>query len=194
MKKKKNWLQLLAIMMVAVLCVGFVSCGGDDDDGAPVSSGKENKSLLGGWSEMNFSMVLMTNGKMLYKKDKDINQGNWNYNEQTGVLATDVESYQWMVNLISEDSWAGIRLWTQKPATAKREIASAAGMLLAGWTWTFNGLEKKFSLKLTDVSEDRSKDVITIKHYSDIYEIHHPYDYNNVYLLSPSGNKYYLKK
>ncbi|MBO5592610.1 MAG: hypothetical protein J5913_06570 [Prevotella sp.] len=207
MEKKKNLLRLLAIMMAAVLCVGFVSCGDDDDDGEDVPLGKENNALLGGWSEMNFSMVLMTNGKMLYYKSSssgqdDVKEGNWNYNEQTGILATDVEYYQWNVNLISEDSWAGIRLWTQKPVTATRKIAFTARMLLAGRTWIFNGMEKSYHLtdgwvrqiNSTDVSEDRSKDVMTIKHSKDIYEIHHPYDYDNVYILFPSGNKYYPKK
>ena len=37
--KKRNYWSLLAIMMVAVLCVGFVSCGDDDDEGGNGGNG-----------------------------------------------------------------------------------------------------------------------------------------------------------
>lgn len=39
--KKSNYSYLLAIMLLAVLCIGFVSCGGDDDDGtSKVTTGR----------------------------------------------------------------------------------------------------------------------------------------------------------
>lgn len=217
MKKKRNYLRLLTIMLAVVSCIVFASCGGDNNEDEEVFTVKENNALLGGWKEIDLYMVLMKNGKMLYYKDnQDVKEGNWNYNEKTGILATDVDNYQWMVNLISENSWAGIRLWNQKTANAKREIALTAGILLASRTWTFKELERNYhfyayssyksnryyspyvtgsgTIRLTDVSEDRSKDVITIKYQGDIYEIHHPYNYDSIYLSFPSGNKYYPKK
>lgn len=45
--KKKNYLHLLAIMMVAMLSVGFVSCGSDDDDD-DISGGSELVDKLQG--------------------------------------------------------------------------------------------------------------------------------------------------
>lgn len=44
--KKKNYLHLLAFAMVAMLCVGFTSCGGDDDD---EDGGISKKALVGTW-------------------------------------------------------------------------------------------------------------------------------------------------
>ena len=215
--KKKYFGSLLTFMMVAILCVGFVSCGSDDEEEA--SSGKDNNTLVGGWMDSDLYMVLLTDGKMFYYKTNElVNEGNWNYNEQTGILATDVDKYQWSINLITENSWAGIRLWNQKTTTAQRNIVATAGILLAGRTWTFNEIKKNYSfhtyritnkgfqdntpyvesgsehISLTDVSEDRSKDVITVKYNGGIYEIHHPYNYDSIYLLFPSGNKYYPKK
>lgn len=34
---KKNYLKLMAFLFAAIVCVGFVSCGGDDDDGPKTS-------------------------------------------------------------------------------------------------------------------------------------------------------------
>lgn len=46
--RKKNYLHLLAIIMVALLSVGFVSCGSDDDDDIPGGSELVDK-LQGTW-------------------------------------------------------------------------------------------------------------------------------------------------
>jgi len=47
--EKKGYLHLLAIMMVAILSIGFVSCGSDDDDDdGSVASGNELVDKLQG--------------------------------------------------------------------------------------------------------------------------------------------------
>lgn len=45
--KKKNLLHLLAIMMVAVLSVGFASCSSDDDESV-------DSSIIGTWEDTNY--------------------------------------------------------------------------------------------------------------------------------------------
>jgi len=46
---KKNLLRLLAIMMVAMLSVGFASCSNDDDDNGTSSSSELINKLQGTW-------------------------------------------------------------------------------------------------------------------------------------------------
>ncbi len=43
---KKSYLQLAAILMVTILCFGFVSCGSDDNDG-----NGDSTFLIGEWQE-----------------------------------------------------------------------------------------------------------------------------------------------
>ena len=102
--KKKNYLYLLAIMMVFVLSVGMTSCGGDDGD----DEEKESKELLIGtwhmdeiriddahsWTENTTTfksdgtlerIEYLTQGngvKYSYKKG-----GQYSYNANTGVLS-----------------------------------------------------------------------------------------------------------
>lgn len=64
--KKKNWLwSMLAVMMVAMLSVGIVSCGKDDDDNGTGSS-VSNSSVVGRWTgtngTWNFTYVFNSNG------------------------------------------------------------------------------------------------------------------------------------
>lgn len=44
---KKNWFSLFATMMAVVMCVGFTSCGDDDDEGGSVDVTVAN--LVGTW-------------------------------------------------------------------------------------------------------------------------------------------------
>ena len=47
--KKKNYLHLLAIMMVTMLSVGFASCGSDDDDNDITGGSELVDKLQGTW-------------------------------------------------------------------------------------------------------------------------------------------------
>lgn len=86
---KKNLFNWLTILMVAIVSVGFVSCGDDDDDeeGGPVS-------LVGTWS-LNFGtedyclLSFYTNGTVKYQEYDD---GEWeeesiySYTYSNGIL------------------------------------------------------------------------------------------------------------
>ena len=56
---KKNLFRLMAIMMVATLCLGFASCGDDDDDN------DKGSPIAGTWTSVNNSQdkfVFLSNG------------------------------------------------------------------------------------------------------------------------------------
>ena len=64
---KKNLWRLMAILMVAMLSVGFVSCGDDDDEDGPSGS-----SLTGTWKETYYQETeyKLTDGNWV-KTDED---------------------------------------------------------------------------------------------------------------------------
>ena len=76
--EKKNYLHLLTIIMVAVLSVGFVSCGSDDDD--DVLSGSELvDKLQGTWefqkgTETVMDMTITLNRSSLSEMKKSMEQ------------------------------------------------------------------------------------------------------------------------
>lgn len=88
---KKNLLNCMTILMVAILSAGFVSCG-DDDDNSIEKDG--NVSLVGTWS-LNFGpddyclLTFYKNGTVKYQEYDD---GEWeedetyNYTYGNGIL------------------------------------------------------------------------------------------------------------
>ena len=65
MSKKNNLMSLLAMMMVAMLTIGFISCGGDDDSEAPNNGQPVNPSVTVNDPEgtISLSMRNADNGK-----------------------------------------------------------------------------------------------------------------------------------
>lgn len=57
--KEKSFLHLLAIMMVAMLSVGFVSCGDDDDDDVDIAGSELIDKLQGTWQFQNGTETIM---------------------------------------------------------------------------------------------------------------------------------------
>lgn len=51
--KRKSYLQLLAIIMVAMLCFGFSSCGSDDDENGTDNDSELIDKLQGTWQFSN---------------------------------------------------------------------------------------------------------------------------------------------
>ena len=93
MNKRKRFFGLLAVLMLALLSVGLVSCSDDDDDGGGGSAG--NAEIVGIWVDGKKTMVLGSDGsynmtdtsmgdKTQYRK------GTYSYNPVQGLFALDV--------------------------------------------------------------------------------------------------------
>ena len=69
---KKSLLQLMAVMMVAMLSIGFASCGGDDDDD---NGGGNTAGLVGKWRCVykKSESYYMSNGEWYPKKNEEKN-------------------------------------------------------------------------------------------------------------------------
>ena len=78
---KKNYLHLMAIMIVAMLCVGFASCGSDDEE---KDEEKVSSPLIGTWengtSEAGAVIVFKSNGTIIW--DSNVN-GKTRHSEGT---------------------------------------------------------------------------------------------------------------
>ena len=72
---KKNLLNWMTILMVAIVCVGFVSCGGDDDDSNSVT---DPSAIIGTWVkfyEKETKWVLSNGDWVKTSEDEDNNHG-----------------------------------------------------------------------------------------------------------------------
>lgn len=80
--EKKNYLHLTTIMIVAMLCVVFASCGSDDDE---MEGGKVDSPLIGTWehgtSDAGAIIVFKSNGTVVWdsnvKGDKKHSEGTF---------------------------------------------------------------------------------------------------------------------
>lgn len=84
--EKKNLFPICAIMMIALVSIGFVSCSDDDDDGNPI---------VGSWSCTNH--YYGGTDTYVFKSDNtftwsctgewwDANSGRYSYNPENGLL------------------------------------------------------------------------------------------------------------
>lgn len=79
---KKNFLHVLTVMMVAMLCVGFISCGGDDGEN---TSGAIDSRILGTWySTVSEGWDYVDGITVNHWRDKD-EYTTINYNVVNGV-------------------------------------------------------------------------------------------------------------
>lgn len=153
--QKKNFCNLLAIFMVAMLSFGFVSCSSDDEE---VENRVENpednlpekaKAFIGYWKNIDtndrslYCFLFLPNGKC---KRIDYwgnltDTGYWTFDEKTNILATtngDFRSHpwQWQITLSNNEAWVGILLGDNKSDAYRKgyDWEFAKGYLM-GTTW-----------------------------------------------------------
>lgn len=103
--------------------VAFTSCGSDDSivsDITPTDKlSEQERQFVGCWDNQGnkgLDFLFFSDGTARacpsnYGFSSTINtmyKGNWVYNPNTNILATDINGWQWQVTLITDDSWAGI--------------------------------------------------------------------------------------
>lgn len=79
MKNKKNYLNLLTLALVAMLSLGFVSCGGDDEEENPLPEQPAAKySPVGVWESGNYFLSMSSDGFLTaYFAERFLDCGNY---------------------------------------------------------------------------------------------------------------------
>lgn len=130
---KKFQFSMFAIMIMALVCVGFASCDSDDDDNTLGRTDKidpvkeEMKPFLGKWQiEANdyyhevtypdYSIFFYQDGKCLVSQinnDTKNQYYSWDYDATNKYLSiAGLANAQWQITSIGEDAWTGLALWT----------------------------------------------------------------------------------
>lgn len=92
---KKNLIQWMTILMVAIVSVGFISCGNDVDDDKKSDNG-DLTAIIGTWMETQDSrtklyLILLPNGR-----------GSWEVEQSEGHIENDGEfTYTYKDNIIT---------------------------------------------------------------------------------------------
>ncbi len=109
---KKLWRFVVVSMMLLALGA-TVSCGGNGsiDDEPEVELSPEEAKLVGYWLNHGSSarypnLFLEENGVCYVIVEDLIKSGNWTYDETTKILATSVDSWQFNVTLLNDETWA----------------------------------------------------------------------------------------
>ena len=133
---KKNFISLMAIIMVTVTFVGFASCDSssdDDDEGGKSGLDKKSQMFVGSWYNTTkvgtYTWDFKASGKCEYyypsttaagKKTSLVKSGTWQYNSKSATLTTTVDNFNWYILNISKDSWTGSSLKNGSTTTWKR--------------------------------------------------------------------------
>ena len=96
--KKKYLFSLMAMLMMAMASVSFVSCGSDDDDEDMGGLDEASRMIVGVWQKPSSNVPQWTfqaSGEcaylyMDYHNNLIQKTGEWNYNPVTSVLSTTV--------------------------------------------------------------------------------------------------------
>lgn len=123
---KKFFESLLTFMMVAMLSVGFASCGGDDEDdnldtggnksvvdeGSDTGVDETSQLFIGKWSGYG-TWEFRADGTCTYSYNNTYN-GTWKYVSKSKTLITDILNWNWNILSVTENQWTGTHLAGKK--------------------------------------------------------------------------------
>lgn len=149
----KKLFTYVALVMSVFLLTACPSDDKEDDYNIDTSTSR----LVGYWTIRNCTSYTGPNGKLNYKdayfilyeegkirylnENNNVKEGSWNYNKDTGLLATTAEyrsnNWQWEVSMIEDNEWAGFALWSddKKTLLAKRDNLINPDLLLGETQW-----------------------------------------------------------
>jgi hypothetical protein len=141
-------LSIVCVALLSALCI--FSCSSGDDDDKEVSSGinlsEETEPFVGYWKIYQASkggdFIFFRDGTCwmypLNASNEDSHDdGYWDFDSETKILATTTNSWQWQVTLSNQFAWAGISLGNSTIQTFKKDtvVADYAQKLLAFSNW-----------------------------------------------------------
>lgn len=115
-----NFRSAMAVTVLMASAFAFQSCGSDEPDDPKKNLPSENDSeFVGGWQGSMGKLLFFNDGNAKLNGDLF---GKWTFDNETKILATTLDAWQFVITLTSDDQWAAI-------------AASGTG------TYTFNRLE-----------------------------------------------------
>lgn len=164
---------MLTTVLVVLASVSFISCGSDDDDnvtppqgadgttppkgGEEVESPEDNlpdvaRSFIGYWRN---TQSLVSNRDFVFYADGTCDNywtygggyeksGYWTFNEETNILATTIDTWQWNVTLSNSEAWAGILYGSEKSQSYNRDDAAFVFACLNNTEWECDTLSLRF--------------------------------------------------
>lgn len=149
----KKLFTYVALVMSVFLLTACPSDDKEDDYNIDTSTSR----LVGYWEIENYlnqkgisntnTFVLFEEGKIWYEDNGKVKEGSWNYNKDTGLLATtaqwELDNWQWEITMIEDNEWAGFALWLddKKTMLAKRKNSIRMVLLLNGTQWESDDYE-----------------------------------------------------
>ena len=121
---KKSLSRLASILMVALLSIGFVSCGSDDDGNDTING---TQRLIGKWKRVNSNsdydtfgyLDMRSNGDCIRSVSPDFPAGSdtydyykWVYSEDSKVLRIyhdGGKTFSFQIEFNSDGGWVGIK-------------------------------------------------------------------------------------
>lgn len=154
--KKTFFVWSVAMMMLQVFSVGFVSCSGNDDeeDDIKVENPEDNlpekvRAFVGYWRNIDTddrslcTFLFLPNGtckRFDNFMSNLIDKGYWTFDEKTNILATTTGDYkshpwQWQITLSNDEAWVGILLGSNKSDAYRKNDRSFVDGFLQDTRW-----------------------------------------------------------
>lgn len=94
----------MILSVLAIGAVGIQSCGDDPDDPKKNLPSENDSEFVGGWQGSMGEFLFFNDGNAKL----DNNFGKWTFDNNTNILATTLDKWQFIVTLTSTDQWAAI--------------------------------------------------------------------------------------
>lgn len=98
---------------LAVMALTVQSCGSDEPESGknpPSAGGEDVSTFVGGWSGAIGTFIFFNDGnaKLASTSSNVASFGKWTFGNETNILATTINNWQFFVTLSDSDSWAAL--------------------------------------------------------------------------------------